>query len=86
MLITLGLILEARSMLHVMVAFEQATPEVEGKLWVTAAEASNEVVLEGADGTFGSTRWSPGQVAMQCHGIEEVANALGALCCRANGF
>jgi hypothetical protein len=27
-------------MLQVMVAFEQATPEVEWKLWVTAAEAS----------------------------------------------
>jgi hypothetical protein len=53
---------------------------------VTAAEASNEVVLEGADGTFGSYAVEPGHVVMQCHGIEEVANPAGSTCASVNGL
>jgi hypothetical protein len=62
--------------------FEQATPEVEWELGVTAAEASNEVVLECADGTFGGEHAvEPGGDKLPCNatGIEEVANSLGAL-------
>ena len=33
--------------------WEEAVPEVEGEIAVSAAEASNEMVFEGAYGAFG---------------------------------
>jgi hypothetical protein len=72
------------SMLHVMVAFEQATPEVEGNCGSQLLRPPMKWSLNGADGNVWrrATRY-PGT---SCHATpRHRGGRAGSTCCRANG-